>query len=113
MERHSPLPFSVNKLAVMCIICIGVFALPNAAWANRVTLIATLNNQSALSPAFWSIFKENEQHKPFVTLPRHSGTIHLPPGKYQATVKSNKSVKKTVFRVESGVSTTVTVALDE
>jgi hypothetical protein len=82
--------------------------------ANRVTLVATINNQAILLPASWSIFKlgDKAQPEPVVTLPRHSGTVQLPAGQYRALVKHEQKTKETHFRVESGVDKTVTIALD-
>lgn len=82
--------------------------------ANRVTLVATVNNQVILSPASWSIFKlsDKDQQDPVATLPRHTGTIHLPAGQYRATLKQNHIVKQTEFRVEANTDKTVTIALD-
>ena len=82
--------------------------------ANRVTLVATVNNQIVLLPANWSIFKlsDKELQNPIATLPRHTGTVHLPAGQYRATVKQNHITKETEFRVESKTDKTVTIALD-
>lgn len=91
-----------------------VLVMAGTASANRVTLVATVNNQAVLLPASWVIFKlhDTEHAEPIVTLPRHSGTVHLAAGHYRATVTQENTTKQTEFRVESNVDKTVTVALD-
>jgi hypothetical protein len=91
-----------------------VLLMASTASANRVTLVATVNNQIILSPASWSIFKlsDKELQEPIATLPRLTGTVHLPAGQYRATVKQKHITKQTEFRVESNTDRTVTIALD-
>jgi hypothetical protein len=77
-----------------------------------VTLVATLDNQPALLPAQWNIFRIDNPYQPLRTLSRHSGTIDLPAGQYTVTVELNQHRKKTAFRVESEQSILVKVAMD-
>ncbi|SDZ85916.1 hypothetical protein SAMN05660964_00429 [Thiothrix caldifontis] len=101
-----------KALAIATGLC--ALALASPASANRITLVATMNNQSVLSPAHWFIFNiGDQQQEPVAELPRHSGTVYLPAGKYRAEVKQNQRIKHTEFRVESNVDKTVTIALDE
>lgn len=79
---------------------------------SRVTLVATINNRSALLPGKWLIFKATDMHHPISTLPRHSGTVLLPAGKYRARVEVNNKIKETAFRVETDVDKMVTIAVD-
>lgn len=90
--------------------------LAGSASANRVTLVATVNNQSILLPVSWSVFKLDDKGsspKPVAELEqRHSGTVHLPAGRYRATVTQEHVVKEAVFKVEANVDKTITIALD-
>jgi hypothetical protein len=87
-----------------------------SASANRVTLVATANNQSILLPVSWSVFKLDDKSsppKPVAELEqRHSGTVQLPAGHYRATVTQAQTVKEAVFKVEANVDKTVTIAFD-
>lgn len=93
-----------------------LMVMANSASANRVTLVATVNNQSILSPVSWSVFKLDDKSsppKPVAELEqRHSGTVHLPVGHYRATVTQEQIVKEAIFKVEANVDKTITIALD-
>jgi hypothetical protein len=82
--------------------------------ANRITLVATVNNQAVLLPAHWAIFKldDTEQSIPVAELPRHSGTVQLPAGQYIAKVKQDDIIRHAEFRVESNTDKTINVPLD-
>lgn len=79
---------------------------------SRVTFVATINNRSALLPGKWLIYKISDLRNPVNTLPGHSGTINLPPGKYRARVELNHKIKETDFKVETEVDKLVTIAMD-
>ncbi len=90
-----------------------VMTTPTAeAGQGRVTLIATINNRSALLPGRWLIYKASDMRQPYSTMPGHSGTLVLPAGKYRARVEVNNKSKETTFRVETDVDKMVTVAVD-
>ena len=94
------------------------FALACASVANTsiaapVTLVATIANQPALSPATWNIFRADHSNEWITTLTRHSGTIELPAGSYKAVVNLSERRKETRFRVESEQSILVKVAMDD
>lgn len=93
--------------------CVLSLACINPSYANcKVTLVATLDNQPALLPAQWNIFRIDNPYQPLRTLSRHSGTIDLPAGQYTVTVELNQHRKKAAFRVESEQSILVKVAMD-
>ncbi|UOG92517.1 MAG: hypothetical protein L3K52_01980 [Candidatus Thiothrix sulfatifontis] len=115
--------FSRTRIAYPSVTTIGALTLgailmvmAGPASANRVTLIATANNQSILSPVSWSVFRLNDNRsppKPVAELQhRHSGTVHLPAGDYRATVTQAQIIKETVFKVEANVDRTVNIAFD-
>lgn len=79
---------------------------------SRITLVATINNQSALLPGKWLIYKLSDLRHPVATLTRHSGTVYLPAGQYRARVELNEKVKEANFRVETEADSLVTVAMD-
>ena len=91
-----------------------ILLMAGTAAANRITLVATVNNQSVLLPAHWAIFKleDKEQRDPVAVLPRHSGTVQLSAGQYIAKVTRENTTRHTEFRVESNTDKTVRVALD-
>lgn len=103
-------PLSATVVGVIFMMMAG------SASANRVTLVATTNNQSILMPVSWAIFKLNDTSsppKPVAELARrHSGVVVLPAGQYRATVTQETIVKETTFKVESNVDSIVRIALD-
>ncbi len=80
--------------------------------SGKVTLIATVDNQPALRPALWTIYDLNSGKRLIKSLPRHSGTVDLPAGKYLATLTFDQKIKEKTFRVEADRDTTVIVAMD-
>ncbi len=108
MERRSPHAVLRMKQAAVLAIGVSILTVSGSASANRVTLIATINNQSVLSPASWAIFAVGDKAKKqaVATLPRHSGTVELPAGQYFATVKLDQEGQGNQIprRVQSGQS---------
>ena len=80
--------------------------------SGKVTLVATLGNQPALWPAFWNIFEVGDTTTPIKSLPRHSGTLELPAGKYMAILNFDQKTKEKLFRVETDRDVTVIVSMD-
>ena len=92
---------------------LACFSLVNTSVAaSTVTLVATIANQPALSPATWNIFRADRSNEWITTLTRHSGTINLPAGQYKAIVELNDLRREARFRVESEQSILVKVAMD-
>ena len=101
-----------SGMAIILAVGLSITSLPVSANQSRVTLVATLNNQSALLPGKWLIYKLSDLHRPFTTLTRHSGTVYLPAGQYRARVELNQKVKETSFRVETDTDKLISVAMD-
>jgi len=106
---------SITTLSAITVGAI-LMVIAGSASANRVTLVATANNQSILLPVSWSVFKLDDNKSPSTPVAelaqRHSGTVYLPPGRYRATVTQEKIIKEAIFKVEANVDKTVTIALD-
>lgn len=114
MKLCSAFCYPYIKQSLLLISAIALFAASGAASATKVTLVATIGEQSVLSPASWAVFaiKDKERKTPVATLPRHSGTVDLPAGQYYATVQMQQKSGEAEFRVESGVDRVVSIPLD-
>lgn len=86
--------------------------LGNVYASGKVTLIATVDNQPALRPALWSIYDLGSGKRFIKSLPRHSGTLDLPAGRYLATLTFDQKTKEKMFRVETDRDTTVILPMD-
>lgn len=104
--------FTSSGMALILALGLSVASMSAHASQSRVTLVATIENRSALVPGKWLIFKISDLRNPITTLTRHSGTVYLPAGQYKARVELNHKVKETNFRVESDTDKLVTVAMD-
>lgn len=105
--------FRSPKLLIAVFTGICILLLANTAFAaSRITFIALINNQLALLPASWTIYKKDDKKNPIATLERHSGTLSLPSGDYYATLKLKQETKTAPFRVEPGVDSTIAISVD-
>lgn len=104
--------FTSSWMAFVLALGLSVASISAQANQSRVTLVATIENRSALVPGKWLIYKLSDLRNPVTTLTRHSGTVFLPAGQYRARVELNHKVKETNFRVESDTDKIVTVAMD-
>lgn len=114
MSLCSAIYYPSLKQGVALAVGAALLIASSIASANRITLVVTMNKQSALAPASWAIFtaKDKERKTPVATLPRHSGIIDLPAGHYCAKVQMDKKSGEAEFRVESNVDRVVNIALD-
>lgn len=87
-------------------------AIGNSSQLNKVKLMATLNGQPALQEAEWKIYGINDPRHPAAILPRHSGTVFLPPGEYRAIVKLKWKMRERQFRVETDADNLIKIAMD-
>lgn len=114
-SRSRPAPLGITAISAVTIGTI-LMVMAGSASANRVTLVATINNQSILEPVSWAVFKldgTNTSSKPVAELERrHSGTVYLDAGRYRATVTQEHIRKEAIFKVEANVDKTITIALD-
>ncbi|QTR51415.1 hypothetical protein [Candidatus Thiothrix anitrata] len=90
----------------------SVYNVAHANLTSKVRLVATLNGQPALQEAYWTIFSINDRQHPAAILPRHTGTVQLPPGSYRAQISLNNRVKEAAFHVETNADNVIRVAMD-
>ena len=82
--------------------------------APNVTLVATLNNGPAMRGVNWSVYRlETNGSRVFVKgLTRHSASIALPTGRYQAEARLGTVMRTRTFEVTSRTSNDIVVAMD-
>lgn len=105
-------PRSFAYLSFVALLLLGTAGICQA--KSKVTLLATIDNQPAFRPALWKVFDINDRTRTVAleTLPRYSGTVQLPAGKYLATLEFNKIIKETTFRVEPEQDMLVQLPMD-
>jgi len=111
MESARPSPQTLISFGLTGLI----FGLMGTAYANassKVSLTATIQDQPAFMAANWKVFDMNDHQNLVARLNGHSGTLDMQPGYYRAMVEFNNRYKETTFRVESGKSLHIQVALD-
>lgn len=79
----------------------------------KVNLVATLQDAPAMRFMHWSVYRlENGDRQEIATSTRHSTTIVVPPGQYEAVAKLDGVERKRTFRAQPDTSSDVVLALD-
>lgn len=79
---------------------------------GRVNLVATLNNAPALRPMEWKVFRLDEGRKEIAAPGRHSATLVIPAGHYEAVATLNGRQRSRQFTVSNGADSNVILAMD-
>ena len=79
----------------------------------KVNLVATLQDAPAMRFMHWSVYRvENGDRQEIASTTRHSSTIVVPPGQYEAVAKLDGVERKRIFRAQPDTSNDVVLALD-
>ena len=81
---------------------------------GKVNLVATLGNAPALRPMQWKLYRvEGNGSRHEVAAPaRHSATLDVPPGHYEAVANLDGRERRREFTVLDGTSNSVVLAMD-
>lgn len=79
---------------------------------GRVNLVATLGNAPALRPMEWKIFRLDEGRREIAAPSRHSATLLMPAGHYEAVAILNGKQRSRQFTVSNGADSSVVLAMD-
>ena len=79
----------------------------------KVNLVATLQDAPAMRFMHWSVYRvENGDRQEIASTTRHSSTIVVPPGQYEAVARLDGVERKRIFRAQPDTSNDVVLALD-
>ncbi len=79
----------------------------------KVNLVATLQDAPAMRFMHWSVYRlSNGDRQEIATSTRHSTTIVVPPGQYEAVASLDGVERKRTFRAQPDTSNDVVLALD-
>lgn len=79
----------------------------------KVNLVATLQDAPAMRFMHWSVYRlENGDRQEIATSTRHSTTIVVPPGQYEAVASLDGVERKRTFRAQPDTSNDIVLALD-
>ena len=109
-NRYSPRPLMAT--VGLAGLTLGLLTSSYATSGSKVSLAATIQNQPAFVAANWKVFDMNNHQNLVAHLNGHSGTLDMQPGYYLALLEYANLHKQTTFRVESGKSVRVQIALD-
>lgn len=79
---------------------------------GRVNLIATLHNGPALRPMHWQIYRLDGGRQPVADYRRHTGTLDVNPGHYEAVASLDGRERRREFTVMADASSSVVLAMD-
>ncbi len=79
---------------------------------GRVNLVATLDNAPALRPMAWKVFRLDEGRREIAAPDRHSATLLVPAGHYEAVAILNGKQRSRLFTVTDGADSNVVLAMD-
>jgi hypothetical protein len=79
---------------------------------GRINLVATLGNAPALRPMEWKVFRLDEGRREIAAPARHSATLLVPAGHYEAIAILNGTQRSRQFTVTDGADSNVVLAMD-
>ncbi|QTR50810.1 hypothetical protein [Candidatus Thiothrix anitrata] len=81
---------------------------------GRVNLLATLGNTPAMRPMSWKVFRLDGQsgRREVASPERHSASLVVPPGHYEAVATLNGKQRSRAFTVSKGTLNSIVLAMD-
>lgn len=80
---------------------------------GKVNLVATLGNAPAMRPMQWKLYRLDGSGRHEIAAPaRHSVTLAVPPGHYEAVANLDGRERRREFTVLDGTSNSVVLAMD-
>jgi len=79
---------------------------------GKVSLVATLNDGPAMRPMSWKVYSLDGGHHEVAALMRHSVTLEVAPGRYEAVATLGGVERRREFTVNNGSSNEVVLAMD-
>lgn len=79
---------------------------------GRVNLVATLGNSPAMRPMSWKVYRLDGGRREVASPRRHSATLVVPPGHYEAIANLNGKERRREFTVMKGTDNSIVLAMD-
>lgn len=79
---------------------------------GRINLVATLGNVPAMRPMQWRLFRLDGGRREVASPTRHSATLVVAPGHYEAIASLNGRERRREFTVRQGSDNSVVLAMD-
>lgn len=79
---------------------------------GRVNLVATLGNSPAMRPMSWRVYRLDGGRREVASPRRHSATLVVPPGHYEAIANLNGKERRREFTVMQGTNNSIVLAMD-
>ncbi len=79
---------------------------------GRVNLVATLGNSPAMRPMSWRLYRLDGGRREVASPRRHSATLVVPPGHYEAIANLNGKERRREFTVMQGTDNSIVLAMD-
>lgn len=79
---------------------------------GRVNLVATLGNSPAMRPMSWKLYRLDGGRREVASPRRHSATLVVPPGHYEAIANLNGKERRREFTVMQGTDNSIVLAMD-
>lgn len=79
---------------------------------GRINLMATLGDNPAMRPMAWKVFRLDGGRREVAAPMRHSASLTVPPGHYEAVATLDGKQRRREFTVMSGSDSSVVMAMD-